>query len=150
MTSGRFSRQTRWGTTLLSGGPGGLRTRFRIWAPDSSGCGLEIEGRPAVEMRRSEDGWFEAEAPVGAGARYRFRVSPDMAVPDPASRLQAGDVHDPSVVVDPRAFEWRNADWRGRPWHETVLYEAHAGAMGGFKGVQAALPRLRDLGVTAV
>jgi maltooligosyltrehalose trehalohydrolase len=59
-------------------------------------------------------------------------------------------VHDPSVVVDPRAFEWRNAGWRGRPWHETVLYEVHAGAMGGFKGVQAALPRLRDLGVTAV
>ena len=51
-------------------------------------------------MRRLDDGWFEAEAPVGAEARYRFRVSPDLAVPDPASRLQAGDVHDPSVVVD--------------------------------------------------
>ena len=54
------------------------------------------------------------------------------------------------MVVDPRAFDWRNADWRGRPWHETVLYEVHVGAMGGFKGVEAALPRLRDLGITAV
>jgi maltooligosyltrehalose trehalohydrolase len=146
----RFARETRWGATLLTGGADGPRTRFRIWAPDSAECGLEMEGLPPAAMRRLEDGWFEAEAPVGADARYRFRVSPDLAVPDPASRLQAGDVHGPSVVVDPRAFEWRNAGWRGRPWHETVLYEIHAGAMGGFKGVQAALPRLRDLGVTAV
>ena len=144
----RFARETRWGATLL---PDGSRTRFRVWAPDASGgCELEIEGRAPEEMRPLGDGWFEAEAPVGAGARYRYRVSPDLAVPDPASRLQAGDVHGPSVVVDPRAFEWRNAGWRGRPWHETVLYEVHAGAMGGFKGVREALPRLRDLGVTAV
>jgi maltooligosyltrehalose trehalohydrolase len=147
MTAGGFARETRWGATLLADG---TRTRFRLWAPDSAACGLEIEGRVPLDMRRSDDGWFEAEAPVGAGARYRFRVSPDLAVPDPASRLQAGDVHDASVVVDPRGYAWRNAGWRGRPWHETVLYEVHVGAMGGFKGVEAALPRLRDLGITAV
>jgi maltooligosyltrehalose trehalohydrolase len=143
----RFARKTRWGATLLADGS---RTRFRIWAPDCADCGLEIEGQAPAAMRRLDDGWFEAEAPVGAGARYRFRVAPDLAVPDPASRLQAGDVHDASVVMDPRAFAWRNAEWRGRPWHETVLYEVHVGAMGGFKGVEAALPRLRDLGITAV
>ena len=146
--SDRFARETQWGATLL---PDGSATRFRVWAPDSAGgCALEVEGRAPAEMRPRGDGWFEVEAPVGAGARYRYRVSPDLAVPDPASRLQAGDVHDPSVVVDARAYEWRNAGWRGRPWHETVLYEVHAGAMGGFKGVREALPRLRDLGVTAV
>jgi maltooligosyltrehalose trehalohydrolase len=53
-------------------------------------------------------------------------------------------------VVDPRAFRWQHADWPGRPWHEVVLYELHAGAMGGFAGVQAALPRLKELGVTAI
>lgn len=147
----RFARETRWGATLLpTKGGAPTRTRFRIWAPDGDGCGLEIDGGTPVPMRAVGDGWFEAEAPVGAGARYRFRVSPDLAVPDPASRLQAGDVHDPSIVVDPRAYAWRSAGWRGRPWHETVLYEVHAGAMGGFRGVQAALPRLRDLGITAV
>jgi maltooligosyltrehalose trehalohydrolase len=135
-----------WGATLLAPD----RTRFRLWAPDAGEVGLEVEGRPAQPMQATGEGWFEAEAPVGVGVRYRFRVSPDLAVPDPASRLQAGDVHDASVVVDPAAYAWRHAAWRGRPWHETVLYEVHAGAMGGFAGVEAALPRLKELGVTAI
>ena len=48
-------------------------------------------------------------------------------MPDPASRYQPEDVHGPSEVVDPRAYTWADADWRGRPWHETVLYELHVG-----------------------
>ncbi|MBL6076937.1 malto-oligosyltrehalose trehalohydrolase [Belnapia sp. T18] len=141
-----MSATNTWGTTLLAPD----RTRFCLWAPDASEVGLEIEGRSSQPMQAAGEGWFEAEAPVGPGTRYRFRVSPDLAVPDPASRLQAGDVHDASVVVDPAAYRWRNAEWRGRPWHETVLYEVHAGAMGGFAGVEAALPRLKELGVTAI
>ena len=135
-----------WGAVLLAPD----RTRFRLWAPDCGEVGLEIEGRAPQPMQPKGNGWFEAEAAVGAGTQYRFRVMPDLVVPDPASRLQAGDVHDASVVIDPAAFQWRNAAWRGRPWHETVLYEVHAGAMGGFSGVEAALPRLKDLGVTAI
>ena len=70
--------------------------------------------------------------------------------PIPASRAQADDVHDPSVVVDPRRYAWRNTAWRGRPWRETVLYELHAGILGGFRGVARELPRLAALGITAV
>ena len=141
-----MSMTDTWGAAPLAPD----RTRFRIWAPDSNEVGLEIDGRPSQPMQPKGEGWFEAEAPVGAGARYRFRVSPDLVVPDPASRLQAGDVHDASVVVDPKAYSWRNEEWRGRPWHQTVLYEVHAGAMGGFAGVEAALPRLKELGITAI
>jgi maltooligosyltrehalose trehalohydrolase len=71
-------------------------------------------------------------------------------VPDPASRFQPLDVHGPSEVVDPRAYRWINANWHGRPWEETVLYEMHAGTMGGYAGVIARLPELAQLGVTAV
>jgi maltooligosyltrehalose trehalohydrolase len=140
------AQETRWGATLL----GPQRTRFRLWAPDCARVGLEVAGHAPQPMQAAGDGWFEVEAAVGAGAQYRFRVSPELAVPDPASRLQAGDVHDASVVVDPRAYAWRHAEWRGRPWHEAVIYELHAGVMGGFAGVEAALPRLRHLGVTAI
>ena len=142
----RFSQPTHWGATLLEPG----RTRFRLWAPNAEAPALEIEGLPPQPMQREADGWYAAEALVGAGARYRFRVAPELLVPDPASRRQAGGVHDASVVVDPAAYQWRHGDWRGRPWHEVVLYELHVGALGGFGGVQAQLPRLRDLGVTAI
>ena len=126
------------------------RTRFRLWAPAQASVSVALEGSALLPMARSPDGWFEADAPCDAGARYRYRLADGTLVPDPAARAQAGDVHGPSVVVDPAAYRWRNPDWQGRPWHETVLYELHAGTGGGFAGVATQLPRLRDLGVTAV
>ncbi len=143
----RFAHALPWGAELLAGS---ATTRFRIWAPSSPAVSVEVEGRPAQVLVPEGDGWFSADATAGAGVRYRYRVTPDLLVPDPASRAQAGDVHDASIVVDPRAYEWRNAGWRGRPWHETVLYEIHVGAVGGFQALERDLPRLRDLGVTAI
>ena len=84
---------------------------------------MAIERRPHFPMTRSPDGWFEAAAQCPAGTQYRYRLADGVLVPDPASRAQADDVHGPSLVVDPRSYAWRNSDWRGRPWRETVLYE---------------------------
>jgi maltooligosyltrehalose trehalohydrolase len=126
------------------------RTRFRFWAPGKQQVALEIDGAPQQTMTALADGWFEAEAECGAGARYRFRVSDDLSVPDPASRRQDGDVHDASIVCDPNAYRWQHADWQGRPWHETVLYELHPGICGGFDGIAQRLPALAELGITAV
>jgi len=135
-----------WGPTLLAAD----RTRFRLWAPGCETVTLEIDGGDAVAMTRDSDGWFAAEASASAGTRYRFRVSDDLAIPDPASRAQAGDVHGWSVVVDPDAYRWQTDGWRGRPWEETVLYECHPGVMGGFAGVAEKLPALADIGITAI
>ena len=140
-----FVRNLPFGASLLTKD----RTRFRLWAPVQEGVAVEIDGS-ASPMRRLPDGWFEAEANCGAGARYRFRLNEGIAVPDPAARAQADDVHGPSLVIDPAAYRWRNPEWRGRPWHETVLYELHAGTFGGFGGVQDELARLKELGITAV
>jgi malto-oligosyltrehalose trehalohydrolase len=141
-----FVRDLPFGATLLDKN----RTRFRLWAPAQQAVSVAIEGAGAVPMQRRSGGWFEAEANCGAGTLYRYRLGSNLAVPDPASRAQPQDVHGPSLVVDPRAYQWRHPDWRGRPWHETVLYELHAGLLGGFAGVQAELPRLKELGITAV
>jgi maltooligosyltrehalose trehalohydrolase len=84
--------------------------------------------------------------PAAKGTRYRFRIG-HTAVPDPASRLQDEEW---SVVTNPNAYHWQDAAWRGRPWEETVLYELHAGLMGGFKGIEGHLPSLAELGITAV
>ena len=136
-----------FGATLLEDG----RTRFRLWAPRQEQVSVQIEERDsradAAARRRMVRGAKPRAAPERA---YRYLLGSGLAVPDPASRAQADDVHGPSLVVDPRAYRWRNADWRGRPWHETVLYELHAGLFGGFAGVQRELKRLADLGVTAV
>ncbi|MBV9757465.1 MAG: malto-oligosyltrehalose trehalohydrolase [Alphaproteobacteria bacterium] len=130
-------------------GPPGF-TRFRLWGPSVEAVTLEIEGQPPTTMDREADDWFAAVAPVGAGAHYRYRLPSGLLVPDPASRLQAGDVHDASVVVDPRAYRWRHGDWRGRPWHEAVIYELHVGAFGGFAGVQRRLHELKETGFAAI
>jgi malto-oligosyltrehalose trehalohydrolase len=111
---------------------------------------LAFEAGCLVPMQRSPDGWFDAIVPCPPGTLYRYRLADGMLVPDPASHFQPGDVHGPSAVIDPDAYTWRNTEWRGRPWRETVLYELHAGLLGGFAGVARELPRLRDLGVTAV
>jgi maltooligosyltrehalose trehalohydrolase len=130
------------------------RTRFRLWAPGAQSVGLEVAGHPPVAMTRDDAGVHTGLANCGAGARYRYRVGAGdrdtIAVPDPASRAQPDGVHGPSLVVDPTAYTWRRPDWRGRAWETAVIYEVHAGLMGGFSGVEAALADLADLGVTAI
>ena len=130
------------------------RVRFRLWAPGQDRISLLIEQQDALPLERREDGWFELITDLArAGSRYAYQLSSGLRVPDPASRQQAEGVHGPSVVVDPLAYEWRSAGWRGRPWTETVLYELHTGTFsdsGDFAGVQRRLDWLADLGVTAI
>lgn len=136
---------TTWGPELREGAD----TRFRLWAPDRKAITLEIDGAPSVAMDRDGEGWFTATAPASPGTRYRFRLDKDLAVPDPASRLQSGGVHGWSVVVDP-FFTWSATEWRGRPWEETVLLEVHAGTLGGFEGIRQKLPAIAASGITAI
>ncbi len=146
----RFEVDLPFGAQLLADG----RTRFRLWAPAALSVGLEVEGHPPVAMTRDEAGVYTVLANGGAGARYRYRVDAgkgeSFAVPDPASRAQPDGVHGPSLVVDPKAYAWRCTEWCGRPWETAVIYELHAGLMGGFAGIEAALPSLVELGITAI
>ncbi|MCW8307009.1 malto-oligosyltrehalose trehalohydrolase [Acidiphilium sp. PA] len=126
------------------------RTIFTIWAPGCDSMSLAIEGRDPLAMRRHPDGHFDIETECSPGMRYHFVTDTGIKVADPASRLQARDVHDASIVVSPDAYRWTNPDWRGRPWHETILYELHPGACGGYAGIEGMLPGLAELGITAV
>ncbi len=125
-------------------------TRFALWAPDAYYVSVELEHRKPVAMLPQADGWFETEIACPAGTLYRFNIDGERDVPDPASRAQASDVHGWSLVVDPLAYQWRHSHWQGRPWHEAVIYELHVGAMGGYAGVEKHLPRLAELGITAI
>jgi malto-oligosyltrehalose trehalohydrolase len=128
--------------------------RFRLWAPAAKRVDLLLEGEEGIPMEAGEGGWFSLvrdRAP--AGTRYRYLLEGAMKVPDPASRFQPFDVHGPSEVVDPAAWEWEDSEWRGLPWEEAVLYELHVGTFtseGTFAGASRRLDYLADLGVTAI
>jgi len=130
--------------------------RFRLWAPAAKKASLclEDETKRQISLTQLEQGWFELiTREATPGARYRFLINGETKVPDPASRFQPADVHGPSEVLDPAAFEWKDDRWRGRPWEEAVIYELHIGAFtpeGTFRGVEEKLDYLRALGITAV
>lgn len=136
----------RWGAMPRPGGD----ARFRLWGPSVESLDLEIQGRPKQAMQAQAGGWWELVTHAPPGTRYRFVLPDGLAVPDPASRRQDDGVHGWSVVTAPDDFAWKNTSWRGRPWHESVIYEAHAGLMGGFEALRQRLPALRELGVTTI
>ncbi|PLT17568.1 MULTISPECIES: malto-oligosyltrehalose trehalohydrolase [Ralstonia] len=149
----RFAHDMPFGAAVLPDGT----TRFRLWAPDAANVWIDvqnIDGNVAFPMEAEPGGWYAAVVPVGAGTCYHYRVTNregvTLSVPDPASRAQWQDLPGPSLVVDPQGYRWQHPDWQGRPWHETVLYELHVGALGGFNGVRARLPELARLGITAI
>jgi maltooligosyltrehalose trehalohydrolase len=129
--------------------PTGDGMRFRLWAPDTTEIALAVEGAEPRPMTALPGGWHEAEAPVGAGARYKFRLPDGTLVPDPASRYQPDDVHGPSLVVAD-SYRWQCESWRGRPWQEAVIYELHVGLLGGYGGVKQHLQALAEIGITAI
>ena len=106
--SNKFSRELPFGATILDDG----RVRFRLWAPGQTAVEAVLEGGGTTPMQRTADGWFEAIMRCDPGTRYRYRLADGSLVPDPASRAQADDIHGPSVVVDPGAYQWRNPGCR--------------------------------------
>ncbi|WP_119459238.1 malto-oligosyltrehalose trehalohydrolase [Rhodospirillaceae bacterium SYSU D60014] len=142
-----------FGAELLA--EGGVR--FRLWAPSAERVELCLEGQGLSRtepMNLQADGWCEFRSPeAGPGTRYCYRIDGGAKVPDPASRFQPDDIHGPSEVIDPAAFDWQDDSWRGRPWEETVLYELHVGTFteqGTYDGLAQHLDHLVDLGVTAI
>jgi maltooligosyltrehalose trehalohydrolase len=135
---------------------GGRACRFVVWAPHVERVDLHLltpEDR-IVPLRNCRRGYFRGEVEgVEVGSKYLYRLDGDRERPDPASRYQPDGVHGPSAVVDPNAFAWTDAAWRGIPQARLVIYELHVGTFspaGTFDGVVPYLPYLRDLGVTAL
>ncbi|SKA30500.1 malto-oligosyltrehalose trehalohydrolase [Consotaella salsifontis] len=147
-----FSCETSWGPRI-----GETGTLFRLWAPGAQSIELAIgkaDGPDFLAMERDEAGWWRVETDrVAIGGGYGFRVNGDMVVPDPAARAQIDGVHGLSRLVDPKAYRWKTADWKGRPWEETVFYELHTGTFtpeGTFEAIIEKLDYLKEVGITAV
>jgi maltooligosyltrehalose trehalohydrolase len=146
----QFAHRLPWGAELVDGG-----ARFRLWAPAQEAVALLVADTDrALPMEPSDAGWFEITTDaVNVGRGYSFELADGNLVPDPSARAQMGDIHGFSRLVDPRAYQWRTPDWKGRPWEEAVIYELHTGTFspdGTFDGVARGLDRLVDVGVTAI
>ena len=139
--------EPRFGPRLTANG-----TLFRLWAPAASRVDLLLD-KPCA-LKRGDGGWFSSEiAGVTAGTRYKFRIDDEIDVPDPASAFQPDDVFGPSEVIDHGAYPWRAKDWRGRPWHEAVVLEAHVGTFtkhGTYRAMIEKLDHLAETGITAL
>jgi maltooligosyltrehalose trehalohydrolase len=132
-------------------------TRFNVWAPNAST--VEVAATDGGERRtfplsRAADGVHSGTVPdVPAGTDYSYRLDGGPDRPDPVSRWRPFGVHGPTRVVDPAAFRWTDAAWRGLEIADLVIYELHVGTFtraGTFDGVIERLSSLRDLGVTAI
>ncbi len=146
----QYRQITHHGPQILDDG----RICFRLWAPSADKIDLLLDGGAPLPMRNCDNGWFMLEdEQAKIGSRYQFKVNDEQVVPDPASRWQAGDIDEPSVVIDPHSFDWPDDNWQGRPWQETVLYELHLGTFsenGTYQGLIDKLDHLVSLGITAI
>jgi maltooligosyltrehalose trehalohydrolase len=132
-------------------------TRFSVWAPKARLVELVLlrdgkaESHPLVRGSDGVHGGTVRRVPAGSDYSYRLDGGPHR--PDPVSRWRPLGVHGPSRVVDPAAFQWSDAAWRGLETADLVIYELHVGTFssaGTFDGVIERLPALRELGVTAL
>jgi maltooligosyltrehalose trehalohydrolase len=142
-----MTRRLRFGAELTDTG-----VTFRLWAPAARRVELLL-GAPHP-MRARPGGWHEIAVPdARAGTLYKFRIDGELAVPDPASHFQPGDVAGPSEVIDHAGYVWQATDWRGRPWADTALLELHVGTFtpqGSFRASIDKLDHLAETGLTAI
>lgn len=134
---------------MANGGVG-----FRVWAPKSRSVEVLVErDLPlGIPLTGEGNGYFSGVSPEAKpGDLYRYRLDGGKAYPDPASRFQPEGPHGPSQIVDPSAFSWHDADWRGLRLHGQVIYELHVGTFtpeGTFDAAIRELPELHRLGIT--
>ncbi|MGH7648134.1 MAG: malto-oligosyltrehalose trehalohydrolase [Gemmatimonadaceae bacterium] len=128
-------------------------TTFRVWAPNAKRADALVGDR-RYPLKAREAGIFDS---VVSGARagddYAYSLDDGAPLPDPVSRFQPHGVRGPSRIVDPFAFEWHDAAWRGLPMADYAIYELHVGTFtraGTFDAVIPHLAPLAELGITAI
>ena len=129
---------------------------FHVWAPRVTKLSVRVVAQETrtIPLESVAEGEFAAVVPnTPAGADYVFLFDDGRERPDPVSRWQPHGVHGPSRVVDPRAFEWTDDEWKGIPLDEYLIYELHTGTFtkeGTFDAIIPLLPYLKNLGITAI
>lgn len=127
---------------------------FRLWAPKRRRVEVVLQSGGATELQREPDGYFSGlVAGARAGDRYRYRLDGGDCFPDPTSRFQPEGPHGPSQLVDPSAFQWSDAGWKGARLEGQIIYEMHIGTFtreGTWEAARRELPELAAAGITVL
>lgn len=145
--------------TLPFGAHGGADgTTFVVWSTIARSVGVRLYDATgqkalrteALERDPSSDGRFSKYLPgVAPGALYKL-VLDDREVPDPYARFLPFGVHGPARVVAPAKAP---ALAEPLPISQWVIYELHIGTFspeGTYRGAEARLDELRELGITTI
>jgi len=150
-----WTRRSPIGAELASIGEPGVHVR--VWAPSCTKIAVVACGREPREivLGREPGGYASGfVSGLAAGDGYRFRLDDgEQLFADPASRFQPDGPLGVSQVIDPSAFAWTDAGWRGIEPHRHVIYELHVGTFtraGTWAAASAELPFLAELGVTTI
>jgi len=127
---------------------------FRVWALNADDPQLRVGDR-RHSMDHAGRGIYEAKVEARAGEDYGYLLGGEDGgeLPDPLSRSQPEGLRGPSRIIDSRAFEWTDDDFRPHALADLVIYELHIGTFtrqGTFDGAIEHLPALAQLGVTAI
>jgi maltooligosyltrehalose trehalohydrolase len=134
-------------------------THFRVWAPRCRHVAVRVQGTAdseiTVELSGESGGYFSGfSEQANAGDRYGFLLDDDeKALPDPVSRFQPDGPHGLSEIIDPRNFEWNDADWPGVKLAGQIIYELHLGTFtreGTWQAAERELAELADAGITLI
>ncbi len=138
--------------------PDGEGTTFVAWTTLARTVAVRLfdaEGRTAtrtvaLDTEPLAEGRFAKHVPgVGPGALYKLVLDGE-EVPDPYARFLPLGVHGPARVV---AHESAPALAEPLPISQWIIYEMHVGTFspeGTYRGAEARLDRLAELGITAI
>lgn len=125
-----------------------------VWAPEHEVLKLYLPKREKyLPMFKDNYGyWRQETTELESGQPYAFEIDGEI-YPDPASLQQAGGVHESSVAIDLKAFEWTDQSWKNLPLKDYIIYELHVGTFTAEGTLEAAIEKLDylvDLGITAI
>ncbi len=133
---------------------GNNRTKFTVWAPFKNKVEVVFEDGRREQLLKDTHGYWEQELTnVPPGSFYKFTLEDNEVFPDPASRSQPLGVHAWSKVTDPALYLWKDAQWKGVPLEEMIIYELHVGtftAEGTFEAILSKLDHFLELGVNTI
>ncbi len=140
---------TRPGVTIANG-----NASIWLWAPKAKQAAVQFgHDNEILFLDELEYGYWYAETDkIKDGTPYRFVLDDEEPLPDPASLYQPDGVHGASQAVD-LTYDWTDSQWATPPLAEYIIYELHTGTFGtggNFKGIEAKLDHLVELGVTAI